>query len=85
MAGDDQRGWWKAFAEITALGLTFPLAIGIGWGAGWWLDAKLGTGPWLKFILTGLGIAAAFVQLFRIAARIERTDRRSRRGDHDRQ
>lgn len=72
--GNDDRGWWRAFAEITALGLTFPLTIAAGYGLGWWLDRKLGTGPWLTIVLTGLGVTGAFVQLFRLGARNDRNE-----------
>lgn len=75
---DDQSGWWRAFAEITAIGFTFPLAIAIGYGAGWWMDGKLGTHPWLTLVMTGLGVAAAFVQLFRLGSRNERRERSGR-------
>lgn len=71
---DSNRGWWKAWAEITALALTFPLAVAAGYLLGWWLDGKVGTGPWLTIVFTGLGVAAAFTQLFRLAARHERDD-----------
>jgi ATP synthase protein I len=72
--GNDERGWWKAFAEISALGMTFPLAIAAGYGLGWWLDRQFGTWPWLTIVFTVLGIAAAFVQLFRLAARNDRNE-----------
>lgn len=68
-------GWYRALAEITALGLTFPLAIAIGYGGGWWLDRELETHPWLTILLTVCGVAAAFVQLIRFAARKERPPR----------
>jgi ATP synthase protein I len=76
MGGEEPRkgGSWKAFAEITALGFTFPLAIAAGYGLGWWLDRELGTGPWLTIVLTGLGVAAAFLQLFRLAGRSDRNE-----------
>ncbi|HEY0591624.1 MAG TPA: AtpZ/AtpI family protein [Thermoanaerobaculia bacterium] len=70
---NDERGWWKAFAEITTLGVTFPAAIAMGYLFGWWLDRALGTHPWLKIVMTALGLAAAFVQLFRLAARNDRS------------
>ncbi|HEU5163418.1 MAG TPA: AtpZ/AtpI family protein [Thermoanaerobaculia bacterium] len=70
----DDRGGWKTLGEMTALAFTFPAAILVGYGLGWWLDRELGTGPWLTIVLTGLGVAAAFVQLFRLGARSDRTD-----------
>jgi F0F1-type ATP synthase assembly protein I len=56
-------------ADAYALGLTFPAAIGVGLGGGWWLDKKFGTWPWLTIILGALGVATAFVALFRLASR----------------
>ena len=44
---------------------------GLGFGAGWGLDKLFGTRPWLTFIGTGLGIAAAFVNLFRAGKGID--------------
>ena len=81
---DDQRGWWRALAEITAIGFTFPLAIAVGYVAGWWMDGKLGTSPWLTLVMTGLGVLAAFVQLFRFASRNERRERTGRGRPDDR-
>ena len=69
---NDQSGWWRAFAEITTLGITFPLAIGAGYLLGWWLDGIFGTGPWLAIAGAILGVAAAFIQLFRLASRNEK-------------
>ncbi|MGH9458412.1 MAG: AtpZ/AtpI family protein [Thermoanaerobaculia bacterium] len=72
----EERGWWKAWAEITALAITFPLTIAAGYGLGWWLDRELGTSPWLTIVFAALGVVGAFTYLFRLAARNERTDRR---------
>ncbi|MDR0882903.1 MAG: AtpZ/AtpI family protein [Candidatus Adiutrix sp.] len=58
--------------QAAAVGLTFVVAILIGLYAGWWLDQKLGTAPWL--LLTGLlvGVAAGFKNLFTLSARLDR-------------
>lgn len=48
------------------LGWTFAFTVGLGTGAGWWLDRKLGTGPWLLVAGLAAGIAAAFVNFFRV-------------------
>ncbi|HVT01793.1 MAG TPA: AtpZ/AtpI family protein [Thermoanaerobaculia bacterium] len=55
--------------EASSLGFMFPLAIGIGFGIGYWMDRLFGTKPWLTLVFTGFGIAAAFVNLFRLALR----------------
>lgn len=61
-------------AEASALGLMFPLAIGIGFGWGWWMDRFFGTYPWLSAIFTAFGVIAAFLNLFRLAARSDDID-----------
>ena len=47
----------------------FPIAIGIGFVWGWGMDKLFGTRPWLTYIFTALGVAAAFVNLFKIGLR----------------
>jgi len=49
-----QIGWIFVFAQL------------IGTGIGWWLDGKLGTRPWLLVAGALLGMAAGFVNLFRV-------------------
>lgn len=51
--------------EALTLGFLFPVAIGVGYGAGYGLDRLFHTKPWLTIIFTILGICGAFVQLFR--------------------
>ena len=45
--------------------------MGLGFGAGYGLDKLFGTRPWMTIIGTGLGIAAAFVNLFRAGKGID--------------
>ena len=68
---DDKKSQWEGLYEAFSLGFLFPVAIGLGFGAGWGLDKLFGTRPWLTFIGTGLGIAAAFVNLFRAGKGID--------------
>jgi ATP synthase protein I len=56
---------WKTLAELSAIGMTMVLATVIGLAAGYYADRWLGTTPWLTLVGLGLGIAAAFVSLFR--------------------
>lgn len=51
------------------LAWTLPIAIMIGYGAGWWLDRRFGTDPWLQIVGFLLGAAAGLVQLLQIANR----------------
>jgi F0F1-type ATP synthase assembly protein I len=54
-----------AIYQAISLGFLFPVAIGVGFFVGRWLDVVCHTRPWLTIILTGCGIAAGFVNLFR--------------------
>ena len=47
----------------------FPLSIGAGYVIGWGADKLFHTSPWLTWIFTAFGVAAAFVSLFRIGLR----------------
>ena len=62
-----QRREYRQMFEASALAWMFPIAIGLGALWGWGMDKWFGTYPWLTFIFTGFGIAAAFVNLFRMS------------------
>ena len=55
--------------EASAIAWMFPIAIVLGFGWGYGMDKIFGTYPWLTAIFTGLGIIAAFVNLFRMAGK----------------
>ncbi len=38
----------------------------LGLGAGYWLDGKLGTKPWLFLVGGAFGMLAAFVQFYKM-------------------
>ena len=54
---------FRTLGYLSTVGLAMAFSIGIGAVAGYFLDAWLGTSPWLFFIFLGLGIAAAFRNL----------------------
>jgi ATP synthase protein I len=56
----------RQILEASSLGLMFPLAIGIGFLWGWSMDRLFGTRPWLTVIFSACGVAAAFLNLFRM-------------------
>jgi F0F1-type ATP synthase assembly protein I len=66
---DDKRSQWDALYEAASLGLMFPIAIAVGFFLGRLLDGVFSTRPWITIAGTGLGIAAAFVNLFRAASK----------------
>jgi ATP synthase protein I len=53
-------------AVVSSLGLLVLFSTLIGLGLGYWLDSKLGTKPWLAFVLTMLGLAAGIYEAARI-------------------
>lgn len=62
-----RRGW----AEAVSLGAMFPAFLAAGYLLGKWVGGWLGLGESAPLIGAGLGAAAAFVELFRWAARGE--------------
>jgi F0F1-type ATP synthase assembly protein I len=64
----------STWLQVSIVGIQFPVAILIGFFWGRWMDGIFGTWPWLTLIFSGFGIAAGFVNLFRIAAQASRTE-----------
>jgi F0F1-type ATP synthase assembly protein I len=77
---------YRSMLEASSLGWMFPIAIALGFGAGYGLDKLFHSWPWLTIIFTVFGMIAAFINLFRIglgkddtaasSAPAERTDDR---------
>ena len=64
----------RIWLDVSIVGIQFPVAIALGYFFGRWLDAQLGTHPWLTGIFSLFGIAAGFVNLFRITAQASRSE-----------
>jgi F0F1-type ATP synthase assembly protein I len=64
----------RLWLDVSVVGIQFPVAIAIGYFFGHWLDKQLGTDPWLTIIFALFGIAAGFVNLFRITAQAARAE-----------
>lgn len=63
---------WRSVGELLSIGTTMVVATMIGLGGGYLADRWAGTGPWFTLVGLGLGIAAAFVSLFRAVKAAER-------------
>lgn len=74
--GGKGRAFRSATTWVNAsiIGIQFPVAIAIGYFFGRFLDRSLGTWPWLTILFSLFGIAAGFVNLFRIAAQASRSE-----------
>ena len=55
----EQREQLKQVGSLSTIGLELGLSVGLGYLGGEWLDGKLGTEPWLKWIGLGLGLPRA--------------------------
>jgi F0F1-type ATP synthase assembly protein I len=65
---------FRRIADVSTLGLAFPIAILIGYFSGRWLDGVFGTAPWLMAIFSIFGIAAGFLNAIRTALRVGREE-----------
>lgn len=56
----------RTLGQLSTVGLSFVLAIVLGFGGGYWVDGRLGTGPWLAFLGFFLGLAAGVLNVYRV-------------------
>ena len=61
---EDLKKTIRTLGYVSTIGLAMALSIAIGALTGYYLDKWLGTDPWLSMIFLGLGIAAAFRNLY---------------------
>ena len=62
----------KDLAFFSSTGLAMALSVAIGAGGGYYIDEKFGTDPWGLYIGLGLGIAAAFKNLYYLYQRAKK-------------
>jgi hypothetical protein len=83
MRGDPKL--WAIAGRFSALGLEMGLSLAIGFFSGRWLDARLGTKPYLALTGFFLGIVAAGLALYRVGRSVQRKldeDAKRERADH---
>ncbi len=61
---DDTKKMLRTLGNVSTVGLSMAISIGIGAIVGHYLDKKFGTEPWLLLIFLGFGVAAAFRNLY---------------------
>lgn len=61
----DPSSSYRDALRLSAVGITLALCIGIGAGAGVWLDKHFNTEPVCTIVGFFLGTVAGFVELFR--------------------
>ena len=63
----------RLIGQLSTVGLSFVLAIVMGFGAGYLLDGWLATSPWLTFLGFFMGLAAGIVNVYRVMRLAGRT------------
>jgi len=70
MSEKDERGEiLRKAGPYLGLGTMFAVSIGLGILAGWWVDGKLGTSPWLTLGGALLGMALGFYNFIVVVTR----------------
>jgi ATP synthase protein I len=64
----------RSLGALSAVGLSFVLAVIIGTALGYVLDRWLGTSPWLFLLCFFLGLAAGMRTVFRTVAAVSKQD-----------
>ncbi len=60
--------------SFPTLGVELAASVGLFTLAGWWLDRRLGTGPWLLVTLAMLAVAGSLIRIIRRASRASDPD-----------
>lgn len=68
---DETKKMFRTLGHLSTIGLAMALSVGIGAVVGHYLDKKFGTDPWLLLVFVGLGIAAAFRNLYIMYTKIK--------------
>ncbi len=75
-----RKRWWlrqaTTWADLSIVGIQFPVAIALGYFWGRWMDQIFGTKPYQTMLFSFFGIVAGFINLFRITARAAREEER---------
>lgn len=66
---------WRLIGELGTVGLSFVLALVMGFGVGYWLDARLQTKPWLTFLGFFVGLAAGVLNVYRVMSKAQAAER----------
>jgi len=71
--GKEWREAWQALM-MSSVGFLLVMAVGLGAGAGMWVDRQCGSEPWGLVVGFVLGAIAGFVEVFRMARRFSKGD-----------
>ena len=72
----------KTIGQLSTIGLAFVFALMLGFGAGFWIDTRLGTKPWGSLLGFAAGLAAGVLNVVRtmqVVSAGERAQQRERK------
>ncbi|HUU34398.1 MAG TPA: AtpZ/AtpI family protein [Vicinamibacterales bacterium] len=72
----------KTIGQLSTVGLSFVFALMMGFGAGFWLDGRLGTKPWLSLLGFAVGLAAGILNVVRTMQSVAAGERSLQRDRH---
>jgi ATP synthase protein I len=78
---DEDGSFAREGAQYMGVGLQFAFSIVFFLFVGRWLDARLGTDPWLLLLGVFVGAGAGFYSLYRQLVIVPRERERTRRGE----
>lgn len=67
---DDDRRYIRDLSTASTVGIVIVVSVLIGLLLGRWLDRLFGTYPWLTLICTFIGVAAGFIEMYRMVKSI---------------
>jgi len=73
----------RLWAELSAAGIQFPVSIGIGYFIGKTLDKWLNLYPYMTIAFSIFGVAAAFVNIFRLNSELTRIEEQERKEEEN--
>ena len=71
---DPRDPFARQLMQYGGIGVMFPVAIALGFLGGQWLDARLGTTPWLALVGFLFGVIAALRNLLRSVSSMDQDD-----------
>lgn len=64
----------RTIGQLSTIGLAFVFALVMGFAAGYWLDGRLGTAPWLSLLGFAIGLAAGVLNVVRTMKAVSAPD-----------
>lgn len=73
----------RQVAALAGAGVQFAVTVSLCTAAGWWLDERYGTSPWLLLAGGLVGAVAAFYQFYRTVAAVGGEGSTNRRDEEE--